>query len=73
MVILRGAMMDRREDGSLVRRRAGLRWLVRVHQLARPVPGLGARRRGGGPKGLRAARGAQRMTLPGLTGGPLPG
>ena len=66
-VILRGSMLDRREDGSLCAARALARCDL---QLARPVPGPGARRRRRGPKGLRAARGAQRMTVPGLTAAP---
>jgi hypothetical protein len=58
MVILRGSMLDRREDGSSCRARAG-RWLCGGPPAA-VGSGPGARRRRRGPEGLRAARGARR-------------
>jgi hypothetical protein len=48
-------------------RGAQLSWFVATSSCAAGVGGQ-ARRRRRGPKGLRAARGAQRATVPGLTG-----
>ena len=62
-------MLDRREDGGLVRGAPVALVSVATPQLRGRFPGLECRRRRRGPKGLRAARGAQRITVLGINCG----